>query len=127
MISVDADVATEVTAPALLEVNYELGRIGAVPITAAELEQARQYAVGTQALSVASQSGLAGTISALVGAGLDLEWFYQHAVNLQATTLDEVRAAALKYLRPSAAVTVVVGEASTVAEPLAALGAVERG
>jgi predicted Zn-dependent peptidase len=127
MISVDADVATEVTAPALLEVNYELGRIGAVAITPEELEQARQYAVGTQALSIASQSGLASTISALAGADLDLDWFFQHAANLQAATLDEVRAAALAYLRPSAAVTVVVGEAGVVAEPLAALGAVERG
>ncbi|WP_222854037.1 M16 family metallopeptidase [Fodinicola acaciae] len=126
IVSVDADVATEVTAPALLEVFYELGRISAVPITTEELEQARQYAVGTQALSVASQSGLASTISALAGVGLDLDWFYQHAANLRSATLEQVRAAALEYLRPSEAVTVVVGEAERIVEPLSAITDVEE-
>src|SRR5262249_37811646 len=58
-----ADVATEVTAPALLETLYELGKIASLPPTADEIESARQYAIGTLALSTATQAGLASTLA----------------------------------------------------------------
>src|ERR671927_442353 len=67
---VEADVATEVTAPALLETWYELGRMALTPVTEAELEGARRYVLGSMALSTATHAGLASTLSALVGAGL---------------------------------------------------------
>lgn len=123
---VGADVATEVTAPALLEIQYELGRIATLPPTADELEQARQYAIGTLALSVSSQAGLAGMLIALAGTGLDLEWLSEHPVRLAKVTLDEVAAAAASHLAPSGGVTVVLGDAGAVAGPLGALGAIDR-
>ena len=61
-LTVSAEVATEVTAPALLETWYELGRMATLPITAAELENVRQYAVGSLALSISTQAGLASTL-----------------------------------------------------------------
>ncbi|MDP9181925.1 MAG: insulinase family protein, partial [Actinomycetota bacterium] len=67
-----ADVATDVTAPALLETLYELGRMATVPVEQDELDRARQYALGTMALSTASQAGLAGQVSQLAGSGLEL-------------------------------------------------------
>jgi predicted Zn-dependent peptidase len=123
---VDADVATEVTAPALLEMGYELGRIAALPPRQDELDQARQYAVGTLQLSIASQGGLAATLMTLAAAGLDLDWLYEQPVRLGKVTVEDVHAAAERYLAPSRAVTVVLGDASAVAEPLAALGPVEE-
>ncbi|MFG1928280.1 M16 family metallopeptidase [Cryptosporangium sp. NPDC048952] len=123
---VSADVATEVTAPAMLEIQYELGRMATLPPTAEELEQARQYAIGTLALSVSSQAGLAGMLIALAGTGLDLSWLAEHPIRLAKVTLDEVAAAAASHLAPSGGVTVVLGDAGLVAGPLGALGAVER-
>jgi predicted Zn-dependent peptidase len=124
---VSADVATGVTAPALLEIGYELGRIATLGPRADELEQARQYAIGTLALSVSSQAGLAGMLTALAGAGLDVGWLAEHTARLATVTLDEVASAAARYLAPAHGVTVVLGDASVVAEPLAILGPVEHG
>ena len=50
---VEADVATEVTAPALLETWYELGRMALTPVSEAELDGARRYILGSMALSTA--------------------------------------------------------------------------
>ncbi len=126
IIVISADVATEVTAPSLVEIGYELGRIATLPPTAEELDQARQYAIGTLALSISSQAGLAGTLAALAGFGLGLEWLAEHPQRLAKVTLDEVQAAAAKYLGPANAVTVVLGEAETVERPVSVLGAVTR-
>jgi predicted Zn-dependent peptidase len=122
---VDADVATEVAAPALLETWYELGRMATLPVKPEELEDVRQYAVGTLALSIATQAGLASTLSALIGVGLGLDWLRSHPRSLAAVTLDEVSAAALKYLAPAGMVTVVLGEAAAIGDPLRTLGPVE--
>jgi len=126
IIVISADVATEVTAPSLVEIAYELGRIATLPPTAEELDQARQYAIGTLALSISSQAGLAGTLAALAGFGLGLEWLAEHPQRLAKVTLDEVQAAAAKYLGPANAVTVVLGEAETVERPVSVLGGVTR-
>jgi zinc protease len=122
---VDADVATEVTAPALLETYYELGRMATLPVKATELEDVRQYAIGSLALSVATQAGLASTLAALSGVGLGLDWLREHPRRLAAVTVEEAFAAAQQYLAPSRMVTVVLGQASGVSRPLAALGELE--
>ena len=54
---VEADVATEVTGPALLETWYELGRMALTPVTEAELDGARRYILGSMALSTATHAG----------------------------------------------------------------------
>ncbi len=123
---VEADVATEVTGPALLETRYELGRIALLPVTGAELEAARRYLLGTTALATATHAGLASTLSALVGSGLPAEWLTEHQAALAAVTLDEVTAAARRWLDPSALTTVVVGDAEQVTGQLEVLGPVQR-
>jgi predicted Zn-dependent peptidase len=121
---IDADVATGVTAPALLEIWYELGRMATLPISAGELADVRQYAVGTLALSVASQSGLASTLAALAGHGLGLEWLREHPRRLAAVTLADAHAVASQYLAPARMVTVVLGDAAEVTGSLSTLAAV---
>ena len=115
------------TAPSLLEIGYELGRVAVLPPEPAELEQARQYAIGTLALSVATQAGLAGTLSALVGTGLGIDWLTEHPQRLAKVTRDEVFAAASRYFTPASAVTVVLGDAQAVEQPASVLGPVIRG
>jgi predicted Zn-dependent peptidase len=122
---VEADVATEVTAPALLEIWYELGRMALLPVTDAELDAARRYVLGSMALSTATHAGLASTLSALVGAGLSAGWLAEHQRALAEVTVDEVTAAGRRYLEPAGLTAVVVGDVDVVAGPLRALGPVE--
>jgi zinc protease len=122
---VEADVATEVTAPALLETTYELGRIALSGVTEAELDAARRYVLGSMALTTATHAGLASTLSALVGSGLPADWLTGHQQALARVTVPEVQEAAARYLAPGGLTGVVVGDADAVREPLRALGAVE--
>ena len=123
--SVVADVATGVTAPAVLETMYELGRIATLPISDTELESVRQYAIGTLALGTATQSGLASTITGLLAVGLDVEWLTSHPARLLAVTADDVAEVAMEYLSPRRLTGVAVGDAAAITAPLAAVTEVE--
>jgi zinc protease len=122
---VSAEVATEVTAPALLETYYELGRLATLAPKEDELEQARQYALGTLQLGMSTQSGLAGLASTYATFGLRLDYLAEHAGRLASATRDDVAAAAARYLAPANAVTVVLGDAARIESSLAALQPVE--
>ncbi len=119
---VEADVATEVSGPALLETVYELGRMALTPVTAAELDAARRYILGSMALSTSTHAGLASTLSALVGAGLPVTWLAEHQQALAAVSVEQVQEVSLRYLAPGALTAVVVGDAEVVEAQLAALG-----
>jgi predicted Zn-dependent peptidase len=119
-----AEVGTDVTAPALLETWYELGRLATQPPTEDELEQARQYALGSLLLGMSTQAGLAGLASTYAGFGLRLEFLAEHAARLAAASRDDVAAAAATYLAPTRAVSVVLGDASVVREPLGTIAQV---
>ncbi|MGC4803609.1 M16 family metallopeptidase [Micromonospora sp. DT233] len=120
-----AEVATEVTAPALLETTYELGRLATVAVKPEELEQARQYALGTLQLGISTQGGLASLTSAYAGSGLRLGFLAEYAARLAGTTVDDVAEAARRYLAPNRAVTVVLGDAERIAPALTALTPVD--
>jgi zinc protease len=123
---VAADVATEVTGPALLETIYELGRLASLPPKPDELEQARQYALGTLQLGASTQSGLAALASAYAGSGLRLDFLGEYSAQLAAVTRDDVAAAAATYLAPTRAVTVVLGDADRIEGQLTPLTPVRR-
>ena len=110
VLTVQADVGTEVTAPALLEMRYELGRIATLPVSAEELDAARRYLIGTTALSTQTQSGLAEYLQALSLAGLGLDYLRDLPKRLEKVTVDEVRDAAAEYLAPARLPTVIVGD-----------------
>lgn len=120
-----SDVATEVTAPAVLESLYELGRVATVAVAQDELDQARRYAIGSLQVGIASQAGLASLVAMLDGAGLGVDYLRDYPKALQAVTVDDALAAAATYLRPQDLTAVVVGDASRVHEPLSRLVPVE--
>jgi zinc protease len=123
--TLQADVATDVTAPAVLETLYELGRISSLPISASELESVRQYAIGSLAMSTSTQAGLASTIAALTASGLDTSWLISHPANLLTVTAEEVAAVAAEFLAPRNLVSVAVGDASAITAPLAGIIGIE--
>lgn len=121
-----AEVATEVTAPAMLEVAYELGRIAALPPTEDEVRDTAQYLIGALALSTATSAGLAGTLTVLLSQGLDVTWLREHPQRLLAVTAEDVHAVAQEVFAPSRMRTTVVGDAGVVERPLSVLGQVVR-
>ena len=125
-ITVSVDVATDVTAPSVLETLYELGRIATVPVGQDELDQARRYAIGSLQLGAASQAGLASLISMLVGAGLGVDYLRAFPRQLEQVTVDDVLAAAATWMAPTRLTSVLVGDVHTIAAPLEGLIAFER-
>ncbi|HEY0559480.1 MAG: hypothetical protein JWM48_3123 [Mycobacterium sp.] len=123
--TVAADVATEVTAAALLEISYELGRMVTSTVTAEELEAARQYAIGTLALSTATQAGLASTLAALLPQGLGVAYLTAAPLALAAVTAEQVQRVSERFLAPSGLVTVLLGDRAVIAEPVARLRPIE--
>jgi zinc protease len=118
------EVGTEVTAAALAEVTYELGRIAISGFEDAEIEDARRYAIGSLVLGTATQSGLASSLAGVVLDGASpsyLETYPKALLNCDAAAMNEV---ARTVFAPSAMTTVVLGDAGVVEGPLAALGAV---
>ncbi|HVU93009.1 MAG TPA: pitrilysin family protein [Jatrophihabitans sp.] len=126
VLTLSVEVAGKDTAPAHLETLYELGRLATLPVSEQEVASVKQYAIGTLALSTATQAGLASTLSALSAFGLGLDWITGHPDRLLATTVEQVSAAAARFFAPAAFTSVVVGDADAVAGPLAALVPVER-
>jgi predicted Zn-dependent peptidase len=118
---INADVASEVSARAVHEIWYELGRMALAPVTQDELDLARRYALGTLAMSTATQAGLASTLSSIVGQDLEPSWLadYQRAVG--AVSVDDLHRVSRRYLAVSSLATVVVGDAAVVRDSLGAL------
>ena len=97
-----------------------------IPPKDEELEQARQYAIGTLLLGVATQAGIAGLTTTYAAYGLSLEHLVTYSAQLANVTRDDIVRVAAKYLAPSEAVTVVLGDVARVEPSLALLGPVER-
>jgi zinc protease len=117
--AIEAEVATASTAAAVIEINYELGRIATQGVTEAEHESAVRYALGTLAYSTATQSGLASTLVALAVMGFDPGYLTRHSAALRRTQRSEVEEAARRLLAPSQMVRLVLGDAGAVAGSLA--------
>ncbi len=122
---VSADVGTDVTAPALVEIRYELNRMLAGPIDEAELLSAKRYLSGTLSMSIQTQSGLAGYLATLASNGLPVEHLRNFPAAIDALTADDVIAAARRYFDPRQLVTVLVGDAATIKNGVEALDTVE--
>jgi zinc protease len=124
-VTVSFDTTTPSTAAALLEARHELGRLALNAPEPAEVESARNYALGTLATSLATQAGYASTLSSLAGLGLDVDWVREHPARLAAVTVDDVARVAGSLLAPSAFTGVVVGNLDEIGASLSAVGGVE--
>ena len=109
-----ADVQNDVTAPALVEFFYELGRLATTLPGEDELVSAKRFIQGTLALSVDTQAGLATYLTLLAVSGLDISYLREYPAALEAVTAEQVLDAAAKYLAPARLATVIVGDAEHV-------------
>ena len=127
LLTVAAEVATEVTAPSLVEIAHELGRMATLPVTAEELDAARRFRTGSLALAIQTQSGLASQLVILGSSGLDARWLQAAPGRYQKVTAEDVQRVSLSHLAPSRLVTVLVGDADRIRGQVEALGPVVAG
>jgi zinc protease len=122
---VSADVGTEVTAPALVETWYELGRMAAGTVSEGELDSARRYAAGLLALGSSSQAGLASLIARLAMDGIGPDYLRSYPRALSRVTVEQVHRVARAHLGPARAATVLVGDAGRIGDGVGALAEVD--
>lgn len=124
-ITIGADVQTSVTAPALVETLYELGRLVTTQVGDDELAAAKRFLAGSIALSAETQAGLATYLMSLAIAGLDVAYLRELPLAADKQTADDVARAAATYLAPALLAPVLVGDAEQIAPAVEQLTAVE--
>jgi predicted Zn-dependent peptidase len=125
ILNVGVDVQTAVTAPALVETLYELGRMATTVVAPEELGAAKRYLAGQLAMSAETQAGLASYVTSLAVAGLDVSYLRELPAKANKLKADDVAAAAAKYLAPAMLAPVLVGDADVIAEKVKRVAPIE--
>ncbi|HSJ62292.1 MAG TPA: insulinase family protein [Gemmatimonadaceae bacterium] len=113
-----AEVRTEVTDSALVELLTQLRRIGAEIVPAEELANARSAAVGSFPLTIETTNQIAGAVSTAKLLGLPDDYLRMYRTRLAAVTAQQLQDAARRVIRPDAALIVVVGDATRIYDRL---------
>jgi zinc protease len=120
----NAEVRTEVTDSALVEMLAQLKRIGAEPITATEFEGKRGAMVGSFPLTIETPQALAERVASITLYGLPANYLQTYRTKMAAVTTAQVSAAARRVIRPQQALIVVVGDGTKLYEKLAKIAPV---
>ncbi|HTS11501.1 MAG TPA: pitrilysin family protein [Candidatus Limnocylindrales bacterium] len=123
--TVRAAVRNEVVAATLTEMFYEMDRMRSLPVTAEELESARNYLAGVFSLGVATQSGLLGQLSTVYLERLPEDYLETYRERIRALTAEDVLLAARRHFDSANAQIVIVGDREQVGEQAALFGEVE--
>ena len=124
-LKINASVRNEVTAATLLEIFYELDRLGATLPEEEELQRAKRYLRGIYLLKNETNSALAGTLAQYWVNGLPPQALADYVPKVQAVTKDDVRRIGKSYFRSRDQAVVVSGDAEEVRESLALFGPVK--
>lgn len=116
VLQVDVEVRNEVTAATLLELIYELDRMGATDVTDEDLKTAQRLQTGKYLLANQSQGRLAYLLGANWVKGLPPEFLGEYVPKVNAVTVAQVREAGRKLFSSSSQTIVVVGDEKVKAE-----------
>ncbi len=117
-----ADVRNAVTGPSLNEILYELNRMVTTSPRPEELQTAKRFLVGIEAIQLQSRGAVAGELARLWINGLPPDAIGTYGRKVAATTADQVDAAAKKYFPAAKTAIVAVGEEKIVRDQLAPFG-----
>jgi predicted Zn-dependent peptidase len=120
-----ASVRNEVTDSAVSEFMAELTKINEEGVTQAELDAAKASISGSFARSLESPQTVASFAINTARYNLPKDYYANYLKNLEAVSLEDVKAAAKKYILPEQANILVVGKGSEVAEKLERFGEVK--
>jgi zinc protease len=114
----NAEVRTEVTDSALVELLAQLKRVGAEPITASELEGKRGAMVGSFPLTIETPQALAERVASITLYGLPANYLQTYRTKMAAVTAAQVSSAARRVIRPQQSLIVVVGDGTKLYDKL---------
>jgi zinc protease len=98
---------------ALAAVDHEVRELGAKGPTAQELEESRDYLIGSIPRMMENNQSIAAFLQNAEQFGLGLDYDQQLPKHIAAVTLDEVRTAAAEILHPERAVVAAAGPSAT--------------
>jgi zinc protease len=124
LLSVRAAVRNDVTAATILEIFYELDRMGATQPTEEELARAKRYQSGLFLLRNEVNSGLARTLSANWVRGLPLKALSEYVPKVNGVTAGQTQEVGRKYMTSRTQTVVIGGDAKTVGPAVEAFGQV---
>jgi zinc protease len=120
-----AEVRTEVTDSALVEMLAQVRRIGTEAVPAPELEAAKSSLVGSFPLTIETAEQVAGAVASAKLLGLSPDYLQTYRTRLAAVTPEQLRAAAQETMRGNALLAVVVGDATKIYDKLQAIAPVK--
>jgi zinc protease len=117
-----ADVRNAVTGPTLNEIFYEMNRMATTSPIDRELDQAKRFLVGIEAIQLQAHSAVAGELASLWSFGLPPSEIGNYGKKVSATTAADVDIVAKKYFPASRFAVVTVGEEKVIREQLSLFG-----
>ncbi|HEY0972480.1 MAG TPA: insulinase family protein [Gemmatimonadales bacterium] len=119
-----AEVRTEVTDSALVEMLSQLRRLRSETVPAAELDAARGALVGSFPLTIETAQQIAGAVSQARLLGLGTDYLHEYRNRLAAVSAADLQKAAQAAIRPDSALIVVVGDGAKLYESLSRIAPV---
>lgn len=117
-----ADVRNAVTAPSLNEILYELNRMVTTSPTTDELDTAKRFLVGIEAIQLQARSAVSDELARLWVNGLQPDAIGTYGRKVAAITTQDVDTAAKKYFPAAKTAIVAVGEEKVVRDALSPFG-----
>jgi zinc protease len=115
-------VRTDVTAPALGEIFKEIRAMRETPMSAEELEGAKDSLTRSLPAGFQTSGGTVGRYSDVFIHNLGLDYFAKYPPLVDAVTAQDALAAARKYLAPERLVVIAVGDRAQIEPALTKLG-----
>lgn len=121
-----ANVATEVTGPAVQEILSEIERLRQEPPPEEELKGVQNYMSGSFVRQNSSKAGIAAQLAFLRLHGLSESYLLDYVESVLAVGPETVTAMATKYIRPDELTIVVVGDREKVVEQMRRFGEIKE-
>jgi zinc protease len=120
-----AQTRTETTLAAIKEMLAEFGRMRRLRVTAADLQNAKNYLNGVFSLVLSTQGGVADQIVQSRMLGLGKDYLSSYRARIESVTAADVQEAARTFILTDRPAIVVVGDAARLKKGLLTLGPVE--
>src|SRR5277367_867297 len=123
--SISAAVRNDVVAASLTEMFYELDKLRALPVPAAEFADAQNYVSGMFSMGLATQSGLLSQLATVALNELPDDYLETYRDKVRAMTPEDLLATARKYLDSANMQIIVVGDRRQIEEQARLFGETE--
>lgn len=122
-----AEVQTDVTAPALKEIMYEIKRLTDEPVSEKELQGVKNYLSGIFVLSNSTTTGIISQLAFLDLHGLDISWLNSYVSRIRAVSVQDVQNTMKKFFNPDDMTIVIAGDRKKIGKEITKYGEIAEG